>query len=98
MALRGVLKCNKYHVKIYLQTHPLDLDELAAEDRKQTMCWAWDEGAREGAVGTGMEALVPACAGRTFAVGEVEDVVVPYAVDIGPREKSYLSTTVVKFV
>lgn len=63
------------------------------------MCLALDEGAMEVAEGTDMEALVPSCADRTFAVGEVIDVVVAYAVDIGQRVKSYLNNeTTIKFI
>lgn len=61
------------------------------------MCSASDEDEKEEVAGTDMEALVPtSCADHTFAVGEVMDVVVAYAVDIGPRVKSYLNRTVVK--
>lgn len=81
------------------KTHPLDLDELAGVDKKQTMCSAWDGDEKVAVAGTDMEALVPSsCADRTFEVGEVMDVVVAYAVDIGPRVKSYLSETVIKFI
>jgi hypothetical protein len=69
----------------------LDLDELAVEDRKLTKYSALDGDEMVEVVDTDREALVPSsCADRTFAVGEVMDVVA-YAVDIGPREKSYLS-------
>lgn len=92
--LRGFLKRDNNTKKV---THPLDLDELAGVDRKHSMYSASDESEKEVVVDTDMEALVPSCADHTFVVGEVMDVVVAYAVDIGPMVKSYLNRTVIKF-